>query len=192
MKIHFFGSLTGNKMKAGNKTHYEKIVETIEKLGYEVITTHSVTKKLEDVLKEPIEHHKEYIKKMKSWIKKADIIVAEVTRPEIGTGYELALAVDYGKPVVALYTNGQDSPILAGQESDQIQHLEYDSYNLERVLKDALKVARTQMDVRFNFFISPKIGCYLDWIAKKKKVPRAVYLRRLIEEEMKKSKEYKS
>jgi hypothetical protein len=46
------------------------------------------------------------------------------------------------------------------------------------------------IDTRFNFFISPKIGNFLDWIAKKKKLPRAVYLRKLIEDDMDKNKEY--
>jgi hypothetical protein len=45
-------------------------------------------------------------------------------------------------------------------------------------------------DVRFNFFISPQIGNYLDWVSKNKRIPRAVYLRRLIEEDMKNNKEY--
>ena len=62
--------------------------------------------------------------------------------------------------------------------------------SVEEALKLALDYASDQMDTRFNFFISPKHGNYLDWISKNKKVPRAVYLRRLIEKDMDENKEY--
>ena len=190
MKVHFFGSLIGNEMKNGDKTHYERIVNTIEELGYDVVTRHSVTKKLDDVLKETPEMHEDYVKKMTNWIKQSDIVIAEVTKPEIGTGFELAIAVHHEKPVIALYTNGQDSPILIGQTNTHIQHLEYTIDNLKQVLKMALADAKDQTDVRFNFFVSPRIVTYLDWISKKKKMPRAVYLRRLIEQDIDKNKEF--
>lgn len=190
MKVHFFGSLSGNTMKIGDKTHYERIVGVIEGLGHGVMTRHYLTKKVEDVLKEPDEKHKEYVRKMTGWVKKADVVVVEVTKPEIGTGYELSLAVNSGKPVIALYTDAQNSPILGVHDPDKIQHIEYDINNLKRMLREALETAKEKMDVRFNFFVSPKIVHYLDWIAKKRKMPRAVYLRRLIEGDMRKNKEY--
>ena len=67
---------------------------------------------------------------------------------------------------------------------------EYNGLDLREVIKRSLEYLSEQMDTRFNFFISPKIGSYLDWIAKKKKTPRAVYLRKLIEKEMKENKEF--
>jgi len=190
MKIHFFGSLIGNQIKIGDKTNYERIVEAIEFLGYEVITKHALTKQLKEVLEEDYEQHEKYYQKMIKWIREADIVIAEVTKPEIGTGYELALAVNSEKPVIALYTDGQNSPILLGHNSDRIQHLEYDINNIKQVLRLAINDAKNQSDVRFNFFVSPKIVSYLDWVAKKRKMPRAVYLRRLIEKDMEKNKEF--
>ena len=185
MKIHFFGSLSGNEIKTGNRVHYERIVDVIEELGYEIVTRHYVTKKVDEVLRENPAQHEEYFRKMVDWIKKADVIVAEVTKPEIGTGYEVSMAINYfNKPVIALYTSGRNSPIFIGQKSDKLQHLEYRIDNIKDVLKIALDDAKDQMDVRFNFFISPKIGAYLDWISKNRKLPRAVYLRKLIEEDM--------
>lgn len=169
MKIHFFGSLAGNKMRVGNKTHYEKIVETIEELGYGIITKHAVYKNLEDVLKESMEDNAKYIERMKDWIRQADIVVVETTKPEIGTGYELALAISENKPVIALYTDGQNSPILAGQVSLKIQHIEYDLSDLKSTLRDALEMAKDQMDIRFTMLLSPKIVTFLNKISKKKR-----------------------
>lgn len=190
MKIHFFGSLAGNKLRKGKKTNYERIVEAIEALDHEVITKHYLKKDTDTVLKESDVEHKEYFNKMRRWIRKADIVVVEVTKPEIGTGYEVALAVNMGKPVIAFYTEGEYSPIFVGQGTQQVQHLEYDSDNIKEVLNFAIEEAKNQMDVRFNFFISPEIAAYLDWVSKEKRVPRAVFLRRLIKEHMRENDDY--
>ncbi|HEX7368246.1 MAG TPA: nucleoside 2-deoxyribosyltransferase [Candidatus Saccharimonadales bacterium] len=37
------------------------------------------------------------------WIRAADAIIAEVTQPSLGVGYEIATAYTLGKPVLALY-----------------------------------------------------------------------------------------
>jgi len=51
--------------------------------------------------------------------------------------------------------------------------------------------AREKVDVRFNFYISPEIGRYLDWISQRKKLPRSVFLRGLVERHMHVDKEYR-
>ena len=38
-----------------------------------------------------------------NWIKESDAIIAEVTNPSLGVGYEIAKAEEWGKPVLALY-----------------------------------------------------------------------------------------
>jgi len=68
--------------------------------------------------------------------------------------------------------------------------VEYTLPELKRTLDYGLEEALNQVDVRFNFFISPQIGRYLDWVSQKKRIPRAVYLRKLIEEEMNSNTEY--
>jgi len=186
MKVHFIGSLSGNKI------NYAKIINAIKKLGYEVITEHSITREIKDITNETPEQSKTYVKKMIRWIKESDIVVVEVTHPEIGSGYELALALQYEKPVIALYTEGKDPKVLVGQGqiSEKMQVLEYGENNLRMVLKDGLNDAKEMQDVRFNFFVSPRIVRYLDWISRKKKIPRAVYLRNLIEKDLVKNKDF--
>ena len=41
--------------------------------------------------------------------------------------------------------------------------------------------------MRFTFFITREIAAYLDKVTVRKKVPKAVYLRKLVEEDMKKN-----
>ena len=38
-----------------------------------------------------------------NWVKQADAIIAEVTNPSLGVGYEIAKAEEWGKPVLALF-----------------------------------------------------------------------------------------
>jgi hypothetical protein len=97
------------------------------------------------------------------------------------------MALNMGKGVIALYMKNKYPFLLGGIQSDRLVIEEYAPKNVKEVLKMAFDQLTEQMDVRFNFFISPSIGAYLDWVAKTKKEPRAVYLRKLIEEDMKKS-----
>lgn len=38
-----------------------------------------------------------------NWVKQADAIIAEVTNPSLGVGYEIAKAEEWNKPVLALF-----------------------------------------------------------------------------------------
>ncbi len=190
MKFHFFASLHGDKEL------YKKIFAILKKLGYDPITDHVLTRNIEQVEQETSEESELYIKKMLKWVNQADFIVAETTNPSVSIGYEVMAAQQKGKPVIVLYeaSKGKVPHTLKGIPMEKIQLFSYNSNNkeeLEGILKIATEEAKEQMDVRFNFFISPKIGAYLDWIAKHKKLPRAAFLRRLIEEHMKKNKDYK-
>ncbi len=186
MKIHFVGDLSGNKHD------YQKIIAKIKNLGYELISDHSVTKNLSDIKNETPEEAELYIKKMNRWMKTADIVLFETTLPYLGAGFEVSYALQLGKPVIVLYKpNGQNTPyILRGINNKKLQVVSYNDNILDEVLKESLLEAQEYVDVRFNFFISPEIGSYLDWISKNKRIPRAVYLRHLIEEDMKNNQEY--
>ena len=68
--------------------------------------------------------------------------------------------------------------------------MNYTLDNLEEVVDEALDLVGEQVDTRFNFFISNRLSSYLDWIAKNKRIPRAVYLRQSISKEMRKNKDF--
>lgn len=186
MKVHFIGDL------GGNKADYEKIIQIIKNCGSELVTNHSVSRSLKDLEGETPEDAELYAKKMAQWLKKADIVVVETTVPLLGAGYEIAVALQLGKPVIVVYRpDGKNTPhVLKGLESEKLQVISYSDKTLEEALTLALEFADEQMDTRFNFFVSPSIVNFLDWVSKKKRLPRAVYLRKLIEEDMRSNKEY--
>jgi hypothetical protein len=171
--------------------NYRKIVSLLEKAGHQIKSDHILGANIGDILGEDDEKKIEYYKNFLKWLNSADAVIAEASFPStVHIGHEISLALEKGKPVVVLYTKSKMPVFLQGVKSDKLFLLEYSLDDLGQVIDDALEDARDQMDVRFNFFVSPKIVGFLDWVAKKKKMPRAVYLRRLIEQDMEKNKDF--
>jgi len=188
MKIFFTASLSGKEKYLDN---YKKIVETLEKEGSEVIASHVLEKNRQEVEKESLSERQDYQKQFHKWINRADLVVAEISYPSTGVGYQLTHALEKGKPVLSLHVEEKTPVAFIGRPSEKLILASYSLDRLEKILPRLIKEAKDQMDVRFNFFISPQISAYLDWIAKHKKTPRAVFLRNLIKNHMKKNKEYR-
>ena len=54
------------------------------------------------------------------WLESADVVVAEVSLPSLGVGYEIGKAEEWGKPILCLYcTNslGKLSAMIMGNEN---------------------------------------------------------------------------
>ncbi len=170
--------------------YYKQINSALESHGLSVYSGHLFTEVLDSQLADAnkIEGwYKELIQQVKS----ADSVFVEISYPStVNVGHILTFALDMGKPVVALYKSGREPFFLRGKVDDKLILLEYTDRDIQEIVSNALEYVAAAQDVRFNFFISPSIGRYLDWISQKKRVPRAVYLRKLIEEDMAKNKEF--
>lgn len=170
--------------------YYKKILKVLEDGGHKIFTGALFDAERYESLdsKEGREKwYKEVIKK----IKESDLVVLEMSYPSTANiGHLLTYALEAGKPVIALHKKGSDPMFMRGMVDERFVILAYDDGDLESTLKDGLDYVTEIQDVRFNFFISPKIGSYLDWISKNQRVPRAVYLRRLIEKDMNSNEEY--
>lgn len=124
-------------------------------------------------------------------VKKADVVMMEVSGHSVTMGYLISKSLDLCKPAVVFYKKGTKILFLKGINNPKLKLKEYDKQNIEKLLDEAIEEAKKEIDVRFNFFVSPKILTYLDWVAQKRMIPRSVFLRNLIEREMKKEKEFK-
>ena len=187
MKIVFIASHTQQK-EFGK--YYEVIRDSLEASGNTLFTGSLFLKNQDEQLSKPEEREKWYRKVLHN-IKSADVTVVEISHPSsANVGHILTYALDVGKPVIALYKEGKDPLFLRGRIDDKLTLLSYRDGDIKSVVESALDYVSSVQDVRFNFFISPDIGTYLDWISKNKRIPRAVYLRKLIEEDMKANKEY--
>jgi 2'-deoxynucleoside 5'-phosphate N-hydrolase len=136
--------------------------------------------------KERIEHYKRTM----NYVKKSDLVIVEVSEHSMSMGYIVNKALEMNKPVIALYEKGNEPYFFGGIEETKVQKVEYDAWDLDKVVGEVIENSKNSIDVRFNFFVSPKILNYLDWVAQKRMIPRSVFLRNLIEREMKKDKEF--
>jgi hypothetical protein len=125
-------------------------------------------------------------------VNKADIIVMEVSGHSMSMGYLISKALEMNKPVIALYTAEHKPIFVKGIVNPKLIFMEYTEENLEKVMAETFVKAKGLIDMRFNFFVSPKILTYLDWVGQKRMIPKSVFLRNLIEREMKKDKEFKN
>lgn len=138
--------------------------------------------------------HKErtdHYKRTMDYVKRADAVFVELSEHSMSMGYIVNKALDNNKPVVALYKKGFEPYFFSGIEDPRLMIVEYTEENLDKVIQESLNKIKDHSDVRFNFFVSPKILAYLDWVAQKRMIPRSVFLRNLIEREIKKDKEFK-
>jgi hypothetical protein len=189
MKIYFTAAISLKDIYGEN---YKLIVNRLEKLGHKVIHSQITGLSLQDVLNTTDEQRVIYYKKVVKWISECDLLVAEVSFPStLNVGHEVSLALEKGKSVIALYVEGKSSPLFAGIKSDRLLYEKYTPENINETLGESLEYIQENGDTRFNFIVPRKILEYLDWIAIHKHLPRSVYLRNLIEQDMKKNKDFK-
>lgn len=132
MKIYFAGSIRGGRDDA---QVYLAIIEYLKNFG-EVLTEHVGSKSLTE--KGESESTTEFIyKRDLEWLTASDVIVAEVTQPSLGVGYELAYAEKLNKKVFCLFrkSSGKSlSAMIAGDKYFKV--LEYDSLEDAKTLLD--------------------------------------------------------
>jgi len=190
MKIYFLGAVSGmSKFDAS----YKKIISFLESSGHKVEHMHVTAVTMDDILKYDWDKNHIDYNKMSKNIKNSDIVIAEVSHPTLKIGYEIALALENEVPVLVLNSDiGEKSkfPLFLGYPKDKLILKNYDVNNMKEVLEKGIEEISQLMDIRFNFFISPKMSKFLDWISKDKMIPKAVFLRKLIEPEMEKAKEF--
>lgn len=136
MKIYFAGSIRGGR---DDKELYADIINVLSTHG-EVLTEHVGNKKLTAFGEDgPTD---EYIyKRDMGWLKETDVVIAEVSTPSLGVGYELAKAEEWGKKILCLYreTEGKRlSAMVAGSGTLEIK--KYKSFgDLKGIFKEYFK-----------------------------------------------------
>ena len=98
MNIYFACSITGGREF---EPVYQAIVRTLAEDGHMVPTAHlagSDVIPLEAVINPPDVYARDV-----AWIRACDVLIAEVSIPSHGVGYEIAFSLGLGKPVLALY-----------------------------------------------------------------------------------------
>lgn len=123
MNIYFACSLTGGR---DDEAIYRAIVEHLHTLRHEVPTAHLA---LPDVMElEKIVDPAEVYQRDIAWIQACDVVIAEVSTPSHGVGYEIAYALGLDKPVLCCYRRGAPvSKMLIGNDMPGIMVRSYEN-----------------------------------------------------------------
>ena len=123
MNIYFACSITGGREF---ESVYQAIVMALVQDGHQVPTAHlaeSGVGAMEAIL-EPLTVYTRDV----DWIRASDTLIAEVSVPSHGVGYEIGFALGIGKPVLALYQQGRKvSKMISGNPDANLQVKAYEN-----------------------------------------------------------------
>jgi 2'-deoxynucleoside 5'-phosphate N-hydrolase len=133
MKIYFSGSISGGRDHAAI---YQHMVARWQAQGHNVLSSHVADPLALESEKD--RSPREVYERDTDWVKECDALIAEVSTPSLGVGYEIALAVQLGKPVLCVYRSGvQLSKMISGNSAP---HLAVEAYSSEAELDEQVEV----------------------------------------------------
>ena len=117
MNIYFACSITGGR---DFEPVYQAIILALLADGHTVPTAHLADSGV--IALEAIVSARAVYERDVAWISDCEALVAEVSTPSHGVGYEVAFALSIGKPVLCIYQEGQPiSKMLTGNSQARIQ-----------------------------------------------------------------------
>lgn len=94
---------------------YKQIIALLKRKGHDVVSEHVASSKLEE--DEAKRTDEEIFKSDIGFIDECECLVADVTVPSIGVGYEICYAVSKGRRVLCIYKEGTNaSAMVLGNE----------------------------------------------------------------------------
>ncbi len=102
MNIYFACSITGGR---AYEAVYQSITRALLEDGIEVPTAHLAETSVVD--EEKIIEPSAVYERDVAWMRSADALIAEVSMPSHGVGYEIGYALNLGKPVLCLHEQGR-------------------------------------------------------------------------------------
>lgn len=164
---------------------YKNIIGHLEMLGHKVTSKHIIDITESQIQEESREEILQFQEKVEQWIKKCDCIIADTSFPSVSVGYEIALALRIGKPVMVFYGEGGPPSLLTYYKDEKLITEKYNDANYKESIENFINFVKGKTELRFTFFITPSIAVFLDDVTRNEKTPKAVYIRKLIEKDMK-------
>src|SRR4030067_882929 len=123
MNVYFACSITGGRQ---DEPVYQKLVTALLEDGHHVPTAQLATPEVIplEVLVTPEEVYARDV----AWIRECDFLLAEVSTPSHGVGYEIGFALSLGKRVFCLHRQGcKVSKMILGNPHPQLTVREYET-----------------------------------------------------------------
>ncbi|MEW6288029.1 MAG: nucleoside 2-deoxyribosyltransferase [Chloroflexota bacterium] len=116
MNIYFACSITGGREF---EPVYQTIVHALEEAGHEVPTAHLAESSV-GALEAALSPQEVYARDT-AWIRACDVLIAEVSVPSHGVGYEIGFALGMGKPVLAIHREDRRlSKMISGNPASSL------------------------------------------------------------------------
>ncbi len=132
MKVFFAGSIRGGRRLI---PVYKLIIRILKSTGCIVISEHVANEGLDRIEKDLTEE--EIFKTDIQWIDECDVLIAEITTPSIGVGYEVCHALNKKKPVLCLFQkDAKASAMILGNTSRLMTVRPYEN---EKQLNEVIK-----------------------------------------------------
>jgi len=135
VKIYFACSITGGR---DDEDIYRQLVDAMLAAGHDVPTSINASA---ETLHMETDHAPETVYSRDiAWLEVSDVLVAELSTPSHGVGYEIAYALDLDKPVLCLYQRDvKVSKMLTGNDRPGLQiHSYADGQEALNLLADFL------------------------------------------------------
>jgi len=137
MNIYFSCSITGGRK---DQHIYQRIVNYLIENGHKVPTAHLA---LPDVMKDEFNLNAvDVYERDIEWVRNCDALIAEVSTPSHGVGYEIAAAIFLGKQVMCCHhMDKKISKIISGNTNKNMLVFSYNSEDeliseIEKFLKE--------------------------------------------------------
>lgn len=90
---------------------YSRLIDLLGNFG-QVLTEHIGLESIEEeeraTLTDPEIYHRDM-----EWLRDSDLVIAEVSVPSLGVGFEIGQAIEMKKPVLCLFNEGSESRLSA-------------------------------------------------------------------------------
>ena len=123
MNFYFACSITGGRQ---DEAVYQAIVDSLLAVGHEVPT--AGLSRPEIMLQEALITPQEVYARDTRWIEACDALIAEVSTPSHGVGYEIGYALSLRKPVLCCYRQGlRISKMISGNPDPNLHTCAYET-----------------------------------------------------------------
>lgn len=183
MKIGF---LTAKRAETQFPEEFKLIVQHLEQNGHEVI--HHLDIPLESILPLSYAARQELFMDFYHRLTECDLVFADTSIQSTQVGFGLAYLRTKGLPVVILSQGELTNQFFPkGEIYSNIEHMmayHYTKSTIKSILDEALDFMSEQMDKRFTMIFPANLMAKLEEFSQKKKLPKAVYIRQLIEKSL--------
>jgi hypothetical protein len=179
MIVHLAGSLRDPEIDAA---YLRQIIGTVHDHG--AVLAHNwleatLTRKKQNIT---VPDWTPYVEANIDAIKRADVIIADLTHYTFAHGYIVAAALQYKKPILAVSRNPIDSHTATGISNTLFTYKRYASNTDLQQIVDAFLTKNTvhTKDLRFNMFLTRQIFKYLEETSRETGKSRSEIIRALV------------